>query len=74
MIKSFGNQLAKDLFAEERTRETKRFPTELYQIANRKLQYLNAAAMLKDLRVPPGNRLEQLRGRLAQFDVLVSDP
>jgi len=43
-------------------------------VALRKLDYLNAAAVLADLRVPPGNRLEALRGdRAGQHSVRVND-
>lgn len=38
------------------------FPQELRRVARRKLLYLHDAAELKDLRVPPGNRLESLKG------------
>jgi proteic killer suppression protein len=39
------------------------FPPELQRVARRKLLYLHEAADLSDLRVPPGNRLEALKGR-----------
>jgi len=67
MITSFGNQLAEDLFDDKQTRETRKFPNELRRIARRKLLYLHDAAELKDLRVPPGNRLQQLKGNLSGF-------
>jgi proteic killer suppression protein len=62
MIETFGNALAEDLFDDGRTRATRAFPPELRRAARRKLLYLHDAAELKDLRVPPGNRLERLRG------------
>ncbi|MEM8815166.1 MAG: type II toxin-antitoxin system RelE/ParE family toxin [Pseudomonadota bacterium] len=62
MIKSFGNALAEDLFDDRRTRTTRGFPPELRRIGRRKLLYLHDATELKDLRVPPGNRLENLKG------------
>ena len=62
MIVQFGNQLAEDLFDDVHSTKTRRFPQELRRIARRKLLYLHEAAELKDLRVPPGNRLEALRG------------
>jgi proteic killer suppression protein len=67
MIKSFGNQLAEDLFDDEDTRATRKFPSELRRAARRKLLYLHDADELRDLRVPPGNRLESLKGDLAGF-------
>ena len=67
MIRSFGNRLAEDLFHERVTKATRRFPPELRRAAQRKLQYLNAAARLPDLAVPPGNRLEALSGDRREF-------
>jgi len=64
MIESFGNRLAEDLFFDRQSRETRRFPAELRRVARRKVLYLHDAAELGDLRVPPGNRLEALRGQL----------
>ena len=67
MIRSFGNKLAAHLFEDRDSRETRRFPVELRRVARRKVLYLHDAAVLTDLRVPPGNRLEALRGDLAGF-------
>lgn len=67
MIHSFGNAIAEDLFFDRRTNVTRRFDPALRRVAQRKLQYLNAAGSLTDLRVPPGNRLEALKGNLAGF-------
>jgi proteic killer suppression protein len=63
MIVSFGNALAKDLFDDRHTKVTRAFPPALRRVARRKLLYLHEAAELKDLRVPPGNRLERLKGK-----------
>jgi toxin HigB-1 len=63
MIESFGNRLAEDLFFDQRSRETRGFPPDLLRAARRKVLYLHDAAELDDLRVPPGNRLELLKGR-----------
>jgi antitoxin HigA-1 len=74
MIISFRRQLAEDLFLGRETAVTRRFPRELHATANRKLQYLNSAARLDDLRVPPGNRLELLRGDLAgRYSIRIND-
>lgn len=67
MIISFHGQLAEDLFFDRVTGVTRRFPNELRAVAQRKLQYLNGAVLLADLRVPPGNRLEALKGNLKGF-------
>lgn len=67
MIESFGNALAKDLFDDKRSRATRSFPPELRRAGRRKLLYLHDAGELKDLRVPPGNHLERLKGNLEGF-------
>jgi proteic killer suppression protein len=67
MIVTFRGQLAEDLFFDRRSGVTRRFPNELRQVAQRKLQYLNVAARLDDLKAPPGNRLEALKGQLAGY-------
>ena len=62
MIQSFGNRLAEDLYDDKDTKAVTRIPKELHRRARRKLLYLHEAADLKDLRKPPGNRLEALKG------------
>ena len=53
---------------------TKRFGPDLRRVARRKLTMLNAAAVLDDCRVPPGNRLEKLTGdRSGQYSIRVND-
>ena len=64
MIKSFGNRLADDLFYDKLSREVRSFPPKLRRAARRKLLYLHDANELADLRAPPGNRLETLKGKL----------
>lgn len=63
MIETFGNRLAEDLFFDRPSKVTKGFPPNVRRAARRKMLYLHDAADLGDLRVPPGNRLEQLKGR-----------
>jgi len=67
VIETFGNALAEDLFDDRRTRATRAFPPELRRVGRRKLLYLHDAAELRDLRVPPGNRLEGLKGNWKGF-------
>jgi proteic killer suppression protein len=67
MIESFGNRLAEDLFFGRPSKETRAFPPDLLRAARRKVLYLHDAAELEDLRAPPGNRLEALKGRLKGF-------
>jgi len=53
---------------------SRRLPQEIQQIARRKLRMLNAARTLMDLRVPPANRLEALKGgRAGQFSIRIND-
>lgn len=53
---------------------SRKFPREIQDIARRKLRMLNNAALLDDLRVPPGNRLEPLRGnRAGQHSIRIND-
>jgi toxin HigB-1 len=74
MLISFANQLAEDLFYDKKTRETRRFPNELRRVARRKLLYLHEAASLSDLKVPPGNRLEALKGDLrGYYSIRIND-
>lgn len=71
MIKSFRNRDAERLF---HRRPTRRFGAEVQKVALRKLRMLDSAARLEDLRVPPGNRLERLRGdRSGQHSIRIND-
>ena len=67
MIASFGDQATEDLYHGRRTRRVRAFPPGILPAALRKLDALNAAQALLDLRSPPGNRLEVLRGRWSGF-------
>ena len=68
MITSFGNRGTEDIFNGRNSKEARRLLNrELWKTAFRKLDLLNAAYQLKDLMVPPGNRLEKLKGRLPGF-------
>lgn len=64
MIKSFADKRTEDAFSG--TFE-KGFPQDIQRRARRKLEMLNAATILDDLRNPPGNRLHALTGDLAGF-------
>jgi proteic killer suppression protein len=59
MIRSFADRETERLFGRIPGR---RFPAELQRVMLRKLVQLHAADRLDDLRVPPGNRLEPLKG------------
>lgn len=64
MIASFGDRPTEDLYHGRRSRYIRRLPAELRSVILRKLDMIQAARVLEDLRVPPGNRLEALRGEL----------
>jgi toxin HigB-1 len=71
VIKSFRDAETERLWREERVR---RIPATLRKVALKKLQLLNAAGALGDLAVPPGNRLERLRGdREGQYSIRIND-
>ena len=71
MIKTFRDAETERLWKEERAR---RLPASLRKVALRKLQMLNAARVLSDLLVPPGNRLERLKGeRDRQHSIRIND-
>lgn len=68
MIRSFGNAGTEDIFYGRNTKAARKTcPQMLWKIAARKLEQLDSIADLKDLRVPPGNRLEALAGDLRGF-------
>lgn len=70
MIRSFAHKDAEHLFY---GRPVRRFAA-IERVIRRKLLLLNAAGRLDDLRVPPGNRLEALRGdREGQHSIRVND-
>ena len=62
MIVSFGDEATADLYHGRTTRRVRRFPHDVIKRALRKLDILNGAHELIDLRAPPGNRLEALKG------------
>ena len=74
MIEGFGDKATEDLYHGRRTKRVARFPADGVAAALRKLDMMNAAQVLEDLRVPPGNRLEALKGDLAgRHSIRVND-
>lgn len=71
MIRSFGDRDTERLWQRERIRT---LDPRILRVALRKLAYLDAATSLDDLRSPPGNRLEALRGdRRGQHSIRIND-
>jgi toxin HigB-1 len=66
-IHSFRDAATEDLFHGRNTSRVRRFPPEVVRVALRKLDVLNGAHRLNDLKAPPANRLEALKGDLAGF-------
>ncbi|MBX3029447.1 MAG: type II toxin-antitoxin system RelE/ParE family toxin [Chloroflexi bacterium] len=64
MIASFGDAVAEDLFHGRSTARVRRLPPDVLRTAIIRLDLIDAAAAIRDLRSPPGNRLERLRGEL----------
>jgi proteic killer suppression protein len=67
VILSFGDKVAEALYHGEPQKLIARMPAGVREAALRKLDVLEAAQTLADLRSPPGNRLETLRGDLRGF-------
>jgi len=71
MIKSFADRRTQALYVAGRA---KRFPPELAARATRKLEYVDLATSLDDLKVPPGNRLHTLKtDRKGQHAIAIND-
>jgi proteic killer suppression protein len=62
MIASFGDRATEDLYHGRATARARLFPPDVIEAALVKLDSLNGAASMLDLRSPPGNRLEALKG------------
>ncbi len=67
MIVSFKDNATADLYHGRETKRVRRFPPNIKRVALRKLDILNAAHKLEDLREPPGNRLKALRGEFVGY-------
>jgi toxin HigB-1 len=75
VIASFGNQGTEDIYhGRDTTAARKTLARPLWPIARRKLDMINAAEDVKDLRSPPGNRLEALKGDLdGYYSIRIND-
>ena len=71
MIKSFADDDTERLFRGQRP---KKLPQDIWKRGGRKLLLINAADDVRELRVPPGNRLEKLKGdRAGQWSIRIND-
>jgi proteic killer suppression protein len=71
VIRSFADPETAQLFATGRSR---RLPTDIFKRATMRLLQLQSATRIDDLRMPPSNRLELLRGiRAGQYSVRIND-
>jgi toxin HigB-1 len=71
VIKSFWNEETHLIYSLQHSRK---LPSDIQQVALRKLRMINNAVSLNDLRVPPANRLEKLIGdRTGQHSVRIND-
>jgi len=64
VIENFGDSNTEQIY---KGLQVRRLPRDIQERARRKLRMINQARIVQDLRVPPGNRLEQLSGNLAGF-------
>lgn len=65
MIKSFADAETESIFNGIRS---KKLPAEMQNVARRRLRMIDNAEVLEDLRIPPGNRLESLQGKLKGYN------
>ena len=71
MIRSFADAETEKPFRGQRPRK---LPAQIHRVVLRNLLVLDAADSLKDLRIPPGSRLEKLRGnRVGQYSIRIND-
>ena len=71
MIRSFADKETERIWNGDLSR---RIPNQIQALARRKLRMLNAAQRLDDLRIPPANRLEAMKGkRTGQYSIRIND-
>ena len=74
MIQSFADTATADLFNGQDSKAARTIGKAMWSVVRRKLDHVNAAARLGDLRAPPGNRLESLAGnRKGQHSIRVNE-
>ena len=75
MIRSFKNQGTEDIFDGKNSKSARKMcPRDLLRVTIRKLEQLDSVPTIDDLKIPPGNKLEQLSGdRVDQFSIRIND-
>jgi proteic killer suppression protein len=74
VIQSFADETTADLFRERNTRAARRIPRDIWRVAQRKLKAIDVAARIDDLKIPPGNRLEVLKGdQVGRHSIRIND-
>lgn len=71
MIKSFKDKVTENLFI---TGKSVTLSSPIIKVALRKLDYLNAAKIITDLRIPPGNKIKKLKGEFfGKYSIRIND-
>ena len=65
MIRTLADDTTRDIWNGVNTKAARRIPQDLWPVVRRKLDQIDAVTRLDDLKVPPGNRLRALAGKLA---------
>ena len=75
MIQNFKSKGTEDIFDGVNSRDAKRTcPANIWRVAARKLDQLDSIEALQELRIPPGNKLEELTGdRRGQYSIRIND-
>jgi proteic killer suppression protein len=74
VINTFAEKATEDVWNGDNTAAARNIPRQLWAVAARKLDMINAAANLDALKVPPGNRLEKLSGSLKEhYSIRIND-
>ena len=74
MIITFLTEATRDIYDGKESKQARRIPQSIWKVAPRKLDMLNVAYSLNDLKAPPANRLEALRGNLkGKYSIRIND-
>jgi len=67
MITSFSDKISHDIYDGINSKKTRKIPIQLHDKARRLMDQLNSSKNLDDMKIPPGNNLEPLIGKLSGF-------